>query len=70
MEVRMRPSNTSTDATDKAGSPPGPVPIRVRADGEFEDVVRRALNKPKPPNGWPKPEPKKRAAKKKRPRGK
>jgi hypothetical protein len=57
----MTPPNTK---------PTGPEPNRLKIDDDFEKAVERALKKPKPPNGWPKPEPMKRAPKKKKPRGK
>lgn len=40
-------------------TPPGPEPERVRIDGDWEDAVKRALKKPRPKGGWPKPEPEK-----------
>lgn len=39
----------------------GPKPETIRADGaDWKDAMRHAMNKPKPQEGWPKPEPKKK----------
>jgi len=34
---------------------PGPEPERLKIDGDWKDAVKKALNKPKPPAGWPDP---------------
>lgn len=31
---------------------PGPEPERLKIDGDWEDAVKEALNKPKPAEGW------------------
>ncbi|HRP63095.1 MAG TPA: hypothetical protein PK400_07380 [Phycisphaerales bacterium] len=31
-------------------------PDRLRVDGDWEKAVKKALNKPKPKEGWPEPE--------------
>lgn len=44
--------------TGKAlGTPakPGPVPDRVKIEGNWEDAIKTALAKKRPPKGWPKP---------------
>lgn len=33
---------------------PGPEPETVKGDGPWEEAVKRALGKKKPPEGWPK----------------
>ena len=43
---------------------PGPAEARVGLRGDWEMAVASALKKQRPPEGWPKPETKKRAAKK------
>jgi hypothetical protein len=35
---------------------PGFPPERLKIDRSWEDAVRAALKKPKPPEGWPKPD--------------
>jgi len=35
---------------------PGPEPERVKTDLDWEDAVKRALEKKRPEDGWPKPE--------------
>lgn len=43
---------------------PGPDPSRVKIDGDWEEAVKRALGKKRPPEGWPRPPGKKKPAKK------
>jgi hypothetical protein len=38
----------------KAG--PGPAPERVKLTGDWKKAVKKALDKPRPTEGWPKPE--------------
>ena len=46
--------------TDKKGKkhqkPPGPKADRLKIDMPWKDAVDKALKKPKPKDGWPKPE--------------
>ena len=35
---------------------PGPKPERVKTDGDWQDAVKKALKKPRPKEGWPKPD--------------
>ena len=42
---------------------PGPEPERVKIEGDWEEAVKRALGKKRPPGGWPRPAKKKRAKK-------
>lgn len=46
--------------------PPGPEPERLKIEGDWQDAMKQALKKPRPPGGWPKPpskrQPKKREA--------
>jgi hypothetical protein len=48
----------------KAKASTGPVPQRLIGKGSWEDAMDASLKKKRPPEGWPKPETKKRAAKK------
>jgi hypothetical protein len=41
----------------KPKAKPGPVEERVKIDVPWEDAIKVALHKPKPPGGWPKSEP-------------
>ncbi|CAN5862603.1 hypothetical protein BH24GEM1_BH24GEM1_31390 [soil metagenome] len=46
------------------GNPPrkrGPKPETLVLPGPWEGNVEKALKKPPPPGGWPKPEPKKKS---------
>jgi hypothetical protein len=45
-------------------SKPGPKPEVVKIEGDWQDAVVRALEKPRPPKGWPKPEKLKKRGKK------
>lgn len=38
---------------DKEPKPKGRPPERVKIDMPWEDAVKKALDKPKPPEGWP-----------------
>ena len=38
-------------------------PERVKIEGDWEEAVKRALGKKRPPEGWPRPPKKKRAKK-------
>jgi hypothetical protein len=49
---------------------PGPEPERLKIDGDWEQAVERALKKPRPADGWPKPQQKKKRPAAKKPRGK
>jgi hypothetical protein len=42
---------------------PGPEPERVKIEGDWEEAVKRALEKKRPPGGWLRPGKKKRAKK-------
>lgn len=45
---------------------PGPQPETLRAEGaDWTEAVRHALTKPRPPEGWPETNRKKKPAKKK-----
>lgn len=35
-------------------SPPGPKPQYLKIEGNWQDAVKRAIQKKKPPEGWPK----------------
>ncbi len=37
----------------------GPKPETLAESGPWEEVVKRVLSKKRPPEGWPKPQPKK-----------
>ena len=37
----------------KQPSKPGPEPDRLKIDGDWEDAIKQAIGKPKPPDGWP-----------------
>jgi hypothetical protein len=39
--------------------PTGPEPERLKLEGNWKDVVAKALAKKRPPGGWPKPKQKK-----------
>ena len=34
--------------------PPGPTPDTVKIEGPWEQALRRAMKKKRPPDGWPK----------------
>ncbi len=38
----------------------GPKPELLTIEGDWKDAVKRSFVKQKPPEGWPKPEPKKK----------
>ncbi len=40
----------------------GPKPQRTKIDMPWEEAVEQAIKTPRPPGGWPKPEPKQKAA--------
>jgi hypothetical protein len=33
----------------------GPDPERVKIDMEWDEAIKKAVKKPRPPEGWPKP---------------
>ncbi len=35
---------------------PGPKPDRLKIEGEWEEAVKEALDKERPPEGWPEKE--------------
>ncbi|MCP3904874.1 MAG: hypothetical protein GY715_14705 [Planctomycetes bacterium] len=35
---------------------PGPDPERLKIKGDWEDAMRKAIEKKRPPEGWPKPD--------------
>lgn len=37
------------------GAPRGPKPDSLKVEGEWEDAVKKALDKKRPADGWPKP---------------
>jgi hypothetical protein len=43
---------------------PGPEPDRVKIEGDWEEAMKRALGKKRPPGGWPRPPGKKKSGKK------
>jgi len=45
-------------AGNKEKPTPGPEPERLKVEGEWEDAAKRAIEKKRPPGGWPKPKPK------------
>jgi hypothetical protein len=45
---------------------PGPKPDRLKIDGPWDAAMARSLKAQKPPDGWPKPEPKPQRAPKSR----
>ena len=42
-------------ANDKKKHHPGPEADRLKIDGDWKDAVGKALDKEKPPEGWPNP---------------
>jgi len=38
----------------------GPKPIRIRVEGAWEEALGRAVRKPRPASGWPKPQKRKK----------
>ena len=42
----------------------GPEPERLKLTGNWEKLMGKALKKPRPKSGWPKPKAKKQAARK------
>jgi len=45
----------------KPRRPPGPQPEILKIQGNWKDAVKKALSVKKPVEGWPKPEPRKKA---------
>lgn len=45
--------------TEKPSGKTGPEPERVKLKGDWQKSVGKALKKPRPIDGWPKPETKK-----------
>ena len=41
---------------DPTPSKPGPTPDTLKLDGDWEQNVKRSLEKKRPPEGWPKPD--------------
>jgi hypothetical protein len=54
----------ATRKQTEGGGKPGPEPDRVKIEGDWEEAVKRALGKKRPPEGWPSPPGKKKRAKK------
>jgi hypothetical protein len=42
---------------------PGPEPERLKIEGDWEEAMKRALGKKRPPEGWPRPPGKRKQAK-------
>ena len=42
-------------AERKKPKPPGPEPEHLQLDGDWGENLRKALEKKRPPDGWPKP---------------
>lgn len=40
----------------KKKKPTGPKPYRLKVDGDWDDAMKSAVKKKKPPEGWPKPD--------------
>jgi len=55
---------TSQPRTINPKARPGPKAASVAHAGDWESAVKNALSKKRPAGGWPKPETKKRVAKK------
>lgn len=55
---------TPRDNKDLAPKRTGPEPDRVKIEGDWEEAVKRALGKKRPPEGWPRPPGKKKREKK------
>ena len=49
----------------KGDKKPGPKEERVKLDGDWEQLMKKAVDLPKPPEGWPKRDVKPRGKKKK-----
>lgn len=45
------------------GGKSGPEPDRLKIEGDWEEAIKRALAKKRPPQGWPRPPGKKKRAK-------
>lgn len=43
-------------AKKKHDNKPGPEPDTLKIEGDWEKAAQKAMAKPKPPGGWPKPE--------------
>ena len=59
--------NTGKDMTNKEKKPTGPVPERLKLEGDWQALIGKALKKQRPKEGWPKPKAKKRATKRSKP---
>jgi hypothetical protein len=49
--------------SERTTTKPGPEPGRLKIEGDWEEAMKRALGKKRPPEGWPRPGKKKRAKK-------
>ncbi|HTF34938.1 MAG TPA: hypothetical protein VK714_14735 [Myxococcota bacterium] len=52
----------------KSKKKPGPKADRLKLPGDWQTAVKRALEAKRPAEGWPKPEPRSKAPKKKNPK--
>lgn len=51
-------------SVQKSRATPGPVPHRLKIEGDWESAAAKVVKVPRPPEGWPQPTPRKKAAKK------
>jgi len=42
--------------TEQKSKKTGPIPDRVKVEGDWEEAIGKALKKPRPKDGWPEPE--------------
>lgn len=56
MSDKSKPSENkqAVPKSDKPRTERGPEPERLKIQGNWKDAVKTALQKPKPPGGWPK----------------
>ncbi len=45
-----------TQKQPQKGRIPGPKPDRMKIDGDWKEAAKKALEKKRPPEGWPNPE--------------
>jgi len=43
------------DNSEKAKGKPGPKEDRLALEGDWQEAMKKAAAKKRPPNGWPKP---------------
>jgi hypothetical protein len=52
MKTPMTRQSVKADETTTPG--PAPVPERVKTEGDWTSALKKALDKKRPPEGWPK----------------